>query len=532
MRLLRVLGALLVCTVLTGSAAGAGAATAAGSGSADRARAAALPPYERIVPAPARTAPGGPGYRLGTGTVIRTTAGSAAARGVGELLAAALRPETGLPLKVAGTDAPGAGDGIRLRLDPAAGAYGEEGYRLAADEDGVVVTAHRPAGLFRGTQTLRQLLPAGGPAEVAGGTVADTPRFGYRGAMIDLARHYFSPAQVRRFVDQLALYKINVLHLHLTDDQGWRLAVDSWPRLAAYGGASEVGGGPGGHWTKADYRELVRYAGERYLEVVPEIDMPGHVNAALASYPELNCSGVAPARYTGTKVGFSSLCVAKERTYEFVADVLREVAELTPGRYLHIGGDEAYSTPHADYAAFMARAQQLVAAQGKTVLAWHQLAGAKPAPGAVLQYWGHDKTSAADKAQLAEAVRGGTKVILSPADRTYLDMKYDAQTGPGMSWAGYVPVRRSYEWDPGRYLPGVDESAVAGVEAALWTEKVATTADADLMAFPRLISTAELGWSPASSLSWDTYRLRLATQAPRLKSLGVGYYRSAEVPWL
>ncbi|MFJ6939029.1 beta-N-acetylhexosaminidase [Streptomyces sp. NPDC101132] len=528
MRYLRALGALLACAALSVSCTDARAGSGAGAPGAP----AELSAYERIVPAPARTAPGGPGYRLTAATVIRTTAGSREARGVGELLAAALRPATGLPLRVSGTDAAGAAGGVRLRLDPAAGAYGEEGYRLQADGEGVTVSAYRPAGLFRGAQTLRQLVPAEGAPVVAGGSVSDTPRFAYRGAMVDIARHFFTVAQVKRYVDQLALYKVNVLHLHLTDDQGWRLAVDSWPRLAEYGGASEVGGGPGGHWTKEEYRDLVRYAGERYMEVVPEIDMPGHTNAALASYAELNCSGVAPARYTGIKVGFSSLCVGKERTYEFVADVLREVAALTPGRWLHIGGDEAHSTPHDQYASFMARAQAAVGDTGKKVMAWHQLAGAEPVPGAVLQWWGTDKTKAAEKEQVAAAVRKGAKLVVSPADRSYLDIKYDAATKPGLSWPGYVPVERAYDWDPGTHLPGVPESAVLGVEAPLWTEVIATPAELDLMAFPRVIGVAELGWSPAAALDWDAYRLRLAAQGPVLTKLGIGFYRSPDVPWL
>lgn len=156
--------------------------------------------------------------------------------------------------------------------------------------------------------------------------------------------------------DQLALYKTNKLHLHLSDDQGWRIAIDSWP----------VGGGPGGHYSKSDYKEILRYASSRYLEVVPEIDLPGHTNAALASYAELNCDGVAPPLYTGTSVGFSSLCVPKAVTYDFVDDVIRELAALTPGRYLHIGGDEAHSTSHEDYVAFMEKAQAAVGKYGKT----------------------------------------------------------------------------------------------------------------------------------------------------------------------
>lgn len=491
---------------------------------------AALAPYERLLPAPASAHAEGPGYAFGPGTVIRTgPTGDEEVRKVGELLAEQLRGPSGLPLPVVdGAE----GDGIRLRLDGAAEDAGEEGYRLESGPGGVTLTARTPAGLFHAGQTLRQLLPVSGPGTVPGGTVTDAPRFAYRGAMLDIARHFFTVEQVKRYVDQLAQYKVNTLHLHLTDDQGWRIAIDSWPRLAQVGGAGEVGGGPGGHWTKDDYRELVAYAGERYVDVVPEIDMPGHVNAAQAAYAELNCDGKAREPYTGIKVGFSSLCVGEERTYEFIDQVLGELAELTPGTYLHIGGDEAHSTPAADYAAFMDRAQAVVAKHGKTVVAWHQLATARPAGGAVLQYWGHDRTPAPEKAAVVAAAKAGNPVILSPADRLYLDMKYDKATKPGLAWAGYVPVRKAYDWDPGSYLAGgLPESAVLGVEAPLWTETVATRLDLELLAFPRVLGLAELGWSPAAARDWDSYRLRLAAQGPRLDAQDVNYHRAPDVPW-
>ena len=318
---------------------------------------------------------------------------------------------------------------------------------------------------------------------------------------------------------------------HLGDGQGRRTAVDSWPRLATYGGSTEVGGGPGGHYTKADYKEIVRYAASRHLEVIPEIDMPGHTNAALASYAELNCDGVAPPLYTGTKVGFSSLCVDKDVTYDFVDDVLGELAALTPGRYLHIGGDEAHSTPKADFVTFMKRVQPIVAKYGKTVVGWHQLAGAEPVEGALVQYWGLDRTGDAEKAEVAEAARNGTGLILSPADRTYLDMKYTKDTPLGLSWAGYVEVQRSYDWDPAAYLPGAPAEAVRGVEAPLWTETLSDPDQLDYMAFPRLPGVAELGWSPASTHDWDTYKVRLAAQAPYWEAAGIDFYRSPQVPW-
>ncbi|GAQ65668.1 beta-N-acetylhexosaminidase [Streptomyces scabiei] len=498
------------------------------------AQAAATVPLGQVIPAPASVRPAGSPYRLTSAARIVVDGGPEVRR-IGEYLAGILRPSTGYRLPV--TDRREAG--IRLRLAAGETGLGQEGYRLESGPAGVTLTARAPAGLFHAVQTLRQLLPAAverqsvqpGPWQVAGGTVEDTPRYGWRGAMLDVSRHFFGVDQVKRWIDQLALYKFNKLHLHLSDDQGWRIAVDSWPRLASYGGSTQVGGGRGGFYTKADYREIVRYAASRHLEVVPEIDMPGHTNAALASYAELNCDGVAPPPYTGTEVGFSSLCVGKDVTYDFVEDVVRELAALTPGRYLHIGGDEAHSTGHEDYATFMDRVQPVVRKYGKTVIGWHQLTGATPAPGALAQYWGLDSTGAQEKERVAAAARNGTGIILSPADRIYLDMKYDKDTPLGLDWAGYVDVRRAYDWDPGAYLAGVPGAAVRGVEAPLWTETIASSADIEYMTFPRLPGVAELGWSPASTHGWGGYRVRLAAQGPRWEALGVGYFRTPQVPW-
>ncbi|MBH5335012.1 beta-N-acetylhexosaminidase [Streptomyces pactum] len=530
------LGALLLAV----TAAGAGAAEAAPATSAATApRPRRAGPRRgtllaRVVPAPASVTRGGSPYTLTGATRIRVPRDSAAARRVGDQLADLLRPSTGLRLPVTTAEGP---DGIRLRLVTGRQAreLGAEGYRLETRARSATLTARTPAGLFHGVQTVRQLLPASvesrtrqaGPWQLPGGTITDVPRYAYRGAMLDVARHFFTVDQVKRYIDQLALYKINKLHLHLSDDQGWRIAIDSWPRLATYGGSTQVGGGPGGHYTKDDYREIVRYAASRHLTVVPEIDLPGHTNAALASYAELNCDGVAPPLYTGTQVGFSSLCVPKEVTYDFVDDVLREVAALTPGPYLHIGGDEAHSTSHEDYVAFMDRAQATVARYGKTVIGWHQLTAARPAKGAVAQYWG---LTGREK-EVADAAKAGTKIILSPANRSYLDMKYTKDTPIGLEWAGLVEVKQSYDWDPGNYLRDAPASAVLGVEAPLWSETISTSDQIEYLAFPRLAGIAELGWSPAARHDWDAYRVRLGAQGPRWSALGIDYYRSPQVPW-
>ena len=349
-------------------------------------------------------------------------------------------------------------------------------------------------------------------------------RFEWRGVMLDVARHFFGVDDVKRFVDVIARFGFNRLHLHLTDDQGWRIEIESWPGLAEVGGASAVGGGAGGFYTRREYAEIVEHAATRDVVVVPEIDMPGHVNAALASYGELACDGTAALPYTGIEVGFSSLCIRKEETYAFVEDVLDEVAALTPGPYLHIGGDEPLSTDPVDYRFFVERVQRLVRARGKRMLGWEEIARASLQRTTLVQHW--------DDPELARlAVRQGAKLVLSPATRAYLDMKYTRSSELGLVWAGTTSVRKAYEWDPATLIDGVGERDVHGVEAPLWSETIERRKGLDHLAFPRLLGVAEIGWSRADGRSWRDYRTRLGAYGPRLDSLGVGFHRTTEVPW-
>ncbi|MFI5834763.1 beta-N-acetylhexosaminidase [Micromonospora sp. NPDC051300] len=498
-----------------------------------------------VVPAPERVLPDPSGdFTIPADAAIRI---DAAGRDVAEQLAGWLRPATGFPLPV--TDPTDGAEG-RLTLTVSAtggdvgggdvgggdeAALGDEGYRLDVTGDGVRITAATPAGLFHGAQTLRQLLPAAieSAAPVAerwvlpGGTIVDRPRFAYRGAMLDVVRHFFGVDDVLRVVDHLARYKLNHLHLHLTDDQGWRIAVDSRPRLTEAGGGTAVGGAPGGWYTRDDYRRIVAYAARRHVTVVPEIDLPGHTNAALVAYPELAPGKTAPPPYTGTDVGFSYLDPHDERTYAFVADVVGEVAALTPGPWLHLGGDEAFKVPAGDYRAFVERAQALVAATGKTVVGWHQIAPAGHVDGRVVQWWGTN----GDDPETADAVRRGARLVLSPGNHAYLDMKYAPDTPIGHDWAGLVDVRRAYEWDPGAHVHGVPAEAVLGVEAPLWTESVTTRAEIEFMMFPRLPAVAELGWSPRSTHDWAGFRQRLAGHGPRWSAAGIAFHAAPEIPW-
>jgi hexosaminidase len=361
-------------------------------------------------------------------------------------------------------------------------------------------------------QTLRQLLPWSiehrGPRPfdvfVPSAQIGDKPRFGWRGAFLDVSRHFFSVDEVKRYIDLVAMYKFNRLHLRLSDDQGWRIQIDSWPNLTTHGGSTEVKGGPGGFYTKAQYAELVAYARDRFILVIPEIDMPSHSNAAQASYPELNCNGVAPPLYTGIDVGFSNFCFDKEITFKFLDDVLGELATMTPGPYLHIGGDEVKKMTPAQYAAFMERAQGIVAKHGKTVIAWDEIIHSKLLPSTVIQYWRPDASMAPPP---------GTKLILSPANKIYLDMKYDDNAVLGLNWAGNVDVNVPYDWDPATHLK-VPESDILGVETAIWSETPDNIRDLEFMLFPRVAAVAELAWTAQAARHWDDFRARLGPGAP------------------
>jgi hexosaminidase len=447
---------------------------------------------------------------------------SAAEQSAAEQLAAVLRAATGHPLPVR----PGEGE-IKLLLDEA-GDHGDEGYAIIVAADGVTVQAAAPAGVFWAAQTLRQLLPLGGSV-LPGGQIVDRPRFAYRGTMLDVARHFCSVDEVKGYVDAIVQFKVNHLHLHLTDDQGWRLEIDGWPRLTEVGGGAGTGvdGASPGFYTRAEYADLVAYAAERFVTIVPEIDMPGHVNAAQVAYPELTADGIAATPRTDHEVGYSSLVADKEETYAFVEDVIREVAALTPGPYLHIGGDEAQATTADDYRTFMTRVLPLVAKYGKRAVGWHEMAVVELPETAVPQFW---RIEATDE-DVARAAANGSKVIMSPADRTYLDMKYTPDSPLGLDWAGLIDVERAYGWDPATRLPGVDEEALLGVESALWSETLRNLDDVMTMTFPRLPAIAEIGWSPRDTHDWASFRRRLAAFGPRWAAQGIAFHRSPDIDW-
>jgi hexosaminidase len=454
-------------------------------------------------------------------------------KAIGQFLADTLNPATGYGIKVQGSESTPSKGNILLTLTGADSSLGDEGYQLTITPEQVRLAANQPAGLFHGVQTIRQLLPPAierssiqpGPWILGTGTITDFPRFAWRGAMLDVARHFFSVQDITRYIDLLAYYKINRLHLHLSDDQGWRIQIKSWPNLAIHGGSLEVGGGAGGYYSQKDYASIVDYARSRYITIIPEIDMPGHITAALASYPELTCDGIAPELYTGTDVGFSSLCINKEITYTFLENVISELAAMTPGEYIHIGGDEAKATNQPDYINFIKRVQSIVVAHGKQVAGWEEIAQAPLLPGSIVQHWNLTAGLA------VQAIQQGARMIMSPADKAYLDMKYTDATPLGLEWAGTINLEKGYSWDPAALISGITEKDILGVEAPLWSETLNSMEDIEYMAFPRLPGLAEIGWTPQSLRDWNEYKNRLATHGPRLEALGVNFYRSPEITW-
>ena len=420
---------------------------------------------------------------------------------------------------------------IALTLDTTRADLGPEGYDLTVARTRVRIVAAQPAGLFYGVQTFRQLLPASVEHPAAqsrrlaapAAHVVDHPRFAWRGAMLDVARHFMAPSDVKRFIDLYALYKLNRLHLHLADDQGWRIEITSWPRLTAIGARSAVGGGTGGFYTQQEYAGIVAYARSRYITVVPEIDMPGHSNAALVAYPELRCDRTAPEPFTRIGGPPNTLCVERDSVYQFVGDVVREIAAAAPTPYFHIGGDEVRSLTRQQYLGFIERVETIVNGIGPRVIGWGEIAPARIHAGTIVQHWTKDSVE-------LHAQRGGS-IIMSPGPHAYMDMKYDSATTLGLKWAGMIDLRTAYDWDPGTLVAGVPQSSVLGVEAPLWAETLITRQDYEYLDFPRITAIAELGWSPAARVSWASYRARIGTHGARLAALGVNFARLPGVDW-
>lgn len=408
---------------------------------------------------------------------------------------------------------------VHMHLSPTASDHAE-GYQLTIN-DGIHIYANTDVGLFYGVQTLRQLLPAVAQSEyrLPQLHIKDQPRFGYRGSMVDVARHFLPLSYLKKHIERMALFKLNRLHLHLTDDQGWRVEIKAYPKLALVGGSTQVDGGGGGYYTQDEIRELVVYAKQHAIEIVPEIDMPGHIQAAIASYPSIACDDHTSFElYEGKEVGWTSLCLREpERVYPFVEAVLTELADLFPYEYLHIGGDEI-ENPH--YAEFITRADAIVESLGRKTAAWEEASKGDLRSESLLQLWN-------DEYDIQPAIDKGIHLILSPCSYTYFDHGNYAGQPNTYDWCTKegVSLERVYSFDPSIFpLP-------VGVEAPLWTEMVKGEADADNRQWPRLAAIAEVSWTPQAQRDYSQFTQRLSPLKPHLDELGVQYYAEPDLSW-
>lgn len=461
---------------------------------------------------------------------------------IGTFLAEKIKDKTGLNLAVNASESVKK-NVISINKVANTSFKNKEGYELIISEDLIVVNALTAEGAFRAVQTIRQLIPyAKFNSEenewiVATGSVIDEPNFEYRGAMLDVSRHFFDIEVIKKYIDVLAYYKMNYLHLHLSDDQGWRIEIKSWPKLTEIGGSTQVGGGKGGFYTQKQYTEIVNYAAKNHITIVPEIDMPGHTHAAYTAYPNLDGTKIKKLTvestteerianlYTGTEVGFSTFDTRNEEVYDFIDDVIGEIVQLTPGPYFHMGGDESLSTAHKDYEYFVERVEKIIQKHNKILIGWDEVATTNIASTSVAQFWSNEENA-------QKASEKGMKVILSPAKKIYLDMKYDSISKLGLNWAGFVPVDSAYNWTPETYVKGLSKDNILGVEAPLWSETISTIEGIEYLAFPRLLGVSELGWSVQQNRNWEHYKIRLANQIPYFNEMDIKYYPSTLIDWV
>src|SRR5215469_1938045 len=540
---------------------------------AARADTAPVSSVPQIIPKPVSMVTGSGSFTLTSTARIVVATGSDAAQPVAQDLAGYLQPATGYSLPVV-TGAAQSGDIELIIGDPGGLQADPDGEGYVLDTTGSIVTleAITPHGLYNGVQTIRQLLPAWiasasvepGPWTMLAVRITDYPRYTYRGVMLDIARHFEPPSAVEQLIGQAAAYKINVLHLHVSDDQGFRIVINGFPNLTTIGGQGSVGTGgrtmdPGGYWTQADYQAVVADATAHFITVVPEVDSPGHNNAIIMSEyndtanpllsgtpQDINCSAHNPPVWDYTQdVGYSAMCPESGNTWAIYDAIISQLAAMSPGPYYDVGGDEVPTTllSQARYASFINTEASYVQGQGKTVMGWADIAG----PGtnlsgpSVAEYWNPAAGSTSGTITGTEAVQKGMKVVMAPASHAYLDQKYGRRVPPtlGMTWAckSGCDVDQFYNWDPGSYVTGVTDASVIGAEGTIFSETVVNLSDVDYMVFPRLLALAEIGWSPKADRSgltspaYTDFIGRLAAQGARLMAAGVNFYPSTEVPW-
>lgn len=400
----------------------------------------------------------------------------------------------------------------------------DEAYRIDFLGTGPAIACTTLRGQRNAQALLKQIVSSGAQVQT-GAWILDYPRYQWRGLSIDIVRHFFGVDTLKDIVELMASLRLNTLHLHLSDDQGWRIDIPDYPELVAASSSSAVGGDQGGYVSAQDWEELRTYAHARGVQLVPEVDVPGHTNAAKHAIVGLNSSGEVPHAYTGIEVGFSSLEWKAPQTQRFLGVIARTLARVSDGA-VHIGGDESHATPEEEYAQIVTYMAARVRETGRAVVAWQESAHyLKPAD--YVQVW----DERLDMTAVVEAARRGVQIIMSPGSRAYLDMKYNTEERLGLTWMGTTELRQSLEWDPATLIPGVSADAVAGVEATVWTETIRTPEELSYMLLPRLAALAEVAWTGSGVGQWDSFATRIAVAARSWEREGRRFHHSPGVIW-
>ena len=430
---------------------------------------------------------------------------------------------------------------------------GKEGYLLKVNKNNIVITAASPNGLFYGTQSLKQMLPVeadGGELEVQAADIKDQPRFTWRGNMLDVGRHFFPVSFLKKYIDILAMYKINTFHWHLTEDQGWRMEIKKYPLLTEIShwrdqtivgharNSNEYDGiGYGGFYTQEQAKELVKYAAERYITIIPEIEMPGHSSAALAAYPTLGCTG-GPYKVKETwGVHKDVYCAGKDETFVFLKNVLDEVMEIFPSKFIHIGGDECpkdawekcpdcqkriadnnLENEHELQSWFITQMDHYLTSKGRRLVGWDEILEGGLAPQATVMSWRGIKGG-------IEAAKQHHDVVMTPTTHMYIDyyQSKDKENEPH-AIGGFLPAEKVYSYEPIPEELTADEAKhILGVQTNLWTEYVSNTKKAEYMLLPRLVAEAEVAWTPKDKKDYTDFEKRLDIDYLRLDKLGINY---------
>ena len=506
-------------------------------------------PEVDVVPRPMQVETDTGYFEVTPETEILFERGNTDVRAVAEYLADLIQPATGFSLSMRPISGFFAGKNVIILTTKDSGpARGTEGYALQVDSNVVIIRALSATGIFYGVQTLRQLLPIEIEQKslvqdvhwtIPAVTIADHPRFKWRGMHLDVGRHFFPVSFIKKYIDVMALYKLNTFHWHLTEDQGWRIEIKKYPRLTSVGSKRAESQGDGiphaGYYTQDEVRDVVAYAASRFVTVVPEIEMPGHSKAALAAYPELSCTGGPFDVETRWGVHSDVYCAGSEKTFEFMENVLLEVMDLFPGEVIHIGGDEcpkarwekcpkcqqriadeSLANEHELQSYFITRIEKFVNSHGRNIIGWDEILEGGLAPNAAVMSWRGMQGG-------IEAANAGHNVVMAPTSFCYFDY-YQAKSGEPKAIGGYLPLEKVYSFEPvPAEIAPEKEHFIIGAQANLWSEYIPTPEHAEYMLLPRMCALAEVVWSPKELRYWPDFKNRMEIQYQRLTELGLNF---------